>query len=41
MIYLAAVIFTGVVVAGAAWFIVECLEQALDVQDLDVGGDIS
>jgi hypothetical protein len=32
MIFFAAFIFTGVVVAGLAWFLIEALETALDVE---------
>lgn len=34
MIYLAAFLFTAVVVGGLAWFVCECLESALDLEDL-------
>jgi hypothetical protein len=33
MTYLAAFIFTGVLFAGLAWFLCECLEASLDVEE--------
>ena len=32
MSYLAAFIFTGVLMVGIAWFLCECLETVLDVE---------
>lgn len=33
MTYLAAFIFSAIVFGGLAWFVCECLEAALDVED--------